>query len=322
MSLYKQPGSPYWYVNLARPDGRGPRIRHSTGTADKKAATEYHDKLKAQLWREEKLGEVTVTFAAACVRWVKDASRGRSDLANIKYLRDKVGDGTSIRDIDAGLIDAIIGDKSPATRRRYINTLSAIVRLSGHDPKIKRPSAGEGRIRWLTKAEWKRLRAALEACAPHLTPLSDFAISTGLRMSNILSLDWSQCDLKRRSLWIHADQSKSKKAITVPLSNDALKVLKKQRGQHDKWVFPYYGGDPITRVTNHGWKAACKAAGLEDITFHDLRRTWTAWHLMSGTPVEVVQKLGGWASIAVLMKHYGHLSESHIKQYANNARAK
>ena len=319
MSLYKSPRSGCWYVSISH---GGKRIRCSTGTADKKQAQEWHDLYKSKLWRQERLGEQYTTFAVAALKWEKHKPRGRTDLNILDYLRDKVGDDTDIRSITE--VPRDVQDKSESTRRRYINTLSAICRLSGHDPKIKRPVIKEGRIRWLTKAEWKRLDTALLAIAPHLSPIGRFAISTGLRASNILNLEWSQCDLARQSVWIHADQSKSGKPISVPLSKDALRVLKKQQKvKHDKFVFPYYDdGSPITRVSNHGWKSACKAAGLDDIVFHDLRRTWTAWHLMAGTPIPVVQKLGGWASVEILMKHYGHLAASHVAEFANNAKPK
>lgn len=123
-------------------------------------------------------------------------------------------------------------------------------------------------------------------------------------------------------LWIHSDQSKSQKPIGIPLSADSLRVLKSQRGQHDKWVFPYHtDGTPIGRVSNHGWKSACKAAGLDDITFHCLRHTFATWHVLNGTPLEVLKELGGWNSIEIVLK-YAHMAESHIKQYANNARPK
>ena len=318
-TLYRQKGSPNWY--FSHTDQNGKRVRPSTGTADKKAAQEYADVYAARSWRSERLNETYISFAAACLKWVKEKPRGRSDIANVQFLRTGIGDDTDIRHIGADACDRILGDKSPATRRRYINTLSAICRLNGHDPKIKRPSAGQGRIRWLTKAEWKRLRTKISCSSPHLLPIAEFAISTGLRASNILLLEWSQCDLRNCLVWIHADQSKSKKAISVPLSKDALKVLKKQRGQHDKWVFPYLGGDPITRVSNHGWKSACKAAGLHDITFHTLRHTFASYHIQSGTPLEVLQQLGGWSDLKMVMR-YSHMAESHIKQYANNAKAK
>jgi len=321
VSLYRTPRSDCWYISISH---GGKRIRCSTGTEDKKQAQEYHDQFKAKLWRSERLGEQYTTFAVAALKWEKAKDRGKTDLNVLDHLREWVGDETDLRSINAETLPEELAAKSSSTRRRYINTLSAICRLSGHDPKIKRPPTKQGRIRWLTKSEWQRLRKSLSTLTPHLLPISDFSLATGLRMSNVLNLEWSQCDLSRQLLWVHPDQSKSGKPISVPLSKDALRVLKaQQKVKHDKFVFPYYqDGTPITRVSNHGWRSACRAAGLADIVFHDLRRTWTAWHLMAGTPIPVVQKLGGWASVEVLMKHYGHLAASHVAEYADNAKPK
>ena len=53
MSLFKRKDSPYWWVKFSH-DGR--RIQQSTGTSDRAKAQEYHDKLKASLWDEARLG--------------------------------------------------------------------------------------------------------------------------------------------------------------------------------------------------------------------------------------------------------------------------
>lgn len=318
MSLYKPPNSSCWYVSISH---GGKRVRCSTGTEDKKQAQEWHDLYKSKLWRQEKLGETYTTFAVAALKWEKEKQRGHTDLNILDNLRDEIGDDTDLRTIEAA--PAFIADKSESTRRRYINTLSAICRLSGHDPKIKRPPTKQGRIRWLTKAEWTNLRASLLSIAPHLVPIAELGVTTGLRMSNILGLEWSQLDLKRALIWIHADQAKGNKPISVPLSKDALRVLKRQQKvKHDKFVFPYYDdGSPISRVSNHGWKSACRAAGLEDITFHCLRHTWASWHIQSNTPIEVLQRLGGWSDLTMVMR-YAHLGESHVAEYADNAKPK
>jgi len=52
MSLFKRNNSPYWWVKFPH---NGRRIQHSTGTADQAKAQEYHDKLKASLWDQERL---------------------------------------------------------------------------------------------------------------------------------------------------------------------------------------------------------------------------------------------------------------------------
>jgi integrase len=38
---------------------------------------------------------------------------------------------------------------------------------------------------------------------------------------------------------------------------------------------------------------ARKRAGLNGFRWHDFRHTWASWHAMGGTPLDVLQKLGG-----------------------------
>jgi hypothetical protein len=40
---------------------------------------------------------------------------------------------------------------------------------------------------------------------------------------------------------------------------------------------------------------------------------------MAGTPLEVLQKLGGWSSLAMVLR-YAHLAPDHLAGYADNAR--
>ena len=67
--------------------------------------------------------------------------------------------------------------------------------------------------------------------------MAAFTLATGLRQSNVSWLRWDQVDLERRSAWIHADQSKSRRAIAVPLNEDAMSDLTQRRGIHPVFVF-------------------------------------------------------------------------------------
>ncbi|MFX7878890.1 integrase, partial [Acinetobacter baumannii] len=44
-----------WWIDIRAPGV--PRIRRSSGTTDKQAAQELHDRVKADLWRSTKRGE-------------------------------------------------------------------------------------------------------------------------------------------------------------------------------------------------------------------------------------------------------------------------
>ncbi len=75
MSIIKRADT--WYCDFHTPGGK--RIRQSLGTTDKRQAQELHDKLKAEMWRSEKLGEAPVkVFEEACLRWLTEKAHKRS----------------------------------------------------------------------------------------------------------------------------------------------------------------------------------------------------------------------------------------------------
>jgi len=75
------------------------------------------------------------------------------------------------------------------------------------------------RIRWLTPDEFSHLHAALPA---RYKDPAQFAVLTGLRQGNVIGLEWSQVDLDRKVAWVHPDQAKARRAIGVPLNDEAV----------------------------------------------------------------------------------------------------
>ena len=52
MSLHRRGG--LWWIDVGAPNGE--RIRRTTGTTNKALAQEFHDRIKVELWRIDKLG--------------------------------------------------------------------------------------------------------------------------------------------------------------------------------------------------------------------------------------------------------------------------
>lgn len=175
-------------------------------------------------------------------------------------------------------------------------------------------------MRWLRPEEVDRL---LEALPAHLEAMARFTLATGLRERNVTQLSWSQVDLERRIAWIHPDQAKARRAIAVPLNSDALSVLREQVGKHPERVFTYRGR-PLDQANTRAWRQTLREVGIGDFRWHDLRHTWASYHVQQGTPLNVLQKLGGWES-AEMVRRYAHLSVEHLAKYAeriNRHRAK
>ena len=211
----------------------------------------------------------------------------------------------------------LAGGCKNATVNRVLALLRAILRKCVNDwewldkvPAVRMLREPSRRIRYLTRQEAMRLLAELPE---HLADMAAFSLATGLR-ANVTGLMWSQVDLERRLAWIHQDQAKARKAIPVPLNAEAVAAVAKQLGKHAMHVFSYRGSR-ITQVSTGAWYSALKRAGIEDFRWHDLRHTWASWHVQGGTPLFVLQEMGGWAS-AEMVRRYAHLATDHLAPYA------
>lgn len=324
MSLYKRKDSSVWWIKIRH---NGKVIQRSTGTTNKLKAQEYHDQLKAGLWEQDRLGvKPRYSWQEAVIRWLAETTHKASRVDDLGHLRqlDAYLHGVDLieitRDKVEGIISARIADGVSNGRvNRMLAVLRTILRKAVYDwewidrhPKIKILPEPTRRVRWITQGEAKRLIAELPE---HLAAMVRFSLETGLRQANVTGLLWSQVDLARRCAWVHPDQAKARKAIAVPLSNAAVVVIREQLGQHPTHVFSYRG-KPVSHPNNGAWIKALKRAGINDFRWHDLRHTWASWHVQAGTPLHVLQELGGWES-AEMVRRYAHLSSDHLAQYVD-----
>ena len=93
--------------------------------------------------------------------------------------------------------------------------------------------------------------------------------------------------------------------------------LKERQGEDDNHVFTY-AGRLMDKASTAGWYRAMKKANITGFTWHGLRHTWASYHVMNGTPLEVLKELGGWSSLEMVMR-YSHLSPGHVASWAENS---
>ncbi len=323
MALYKRGN--LWWTRFTAPNGE--RVSRSTGTEEKKRAQEYEDHLKSEAWRVYKLGEKPRrTWKEAVVRWLQErASKAdaKKDLGKLRWLDNYLGT-LYLDEVNRDVVDAIKHKRleiaSTSTANRYLALIRAILRAArdewewiDHIPAIKLYKEPRKRVRWLRPDEAQRLLSELPR---HLQLMAIFSLATGLRQSNVSYLRWDQVDLERGYAWIHPDESKSGRAINVPLNNDALAVLHEVQGEDRDYCFVYQG-KPVERTSTKAWHAALKRAGIENFRWHDLRHTWASWHVQNGTSLQELQELGGWASFEMVLR-YAHLAKGQLKRVANN----
>lgn len=337
MSIRKHPDSGIWWLDIRAPGI--PRIRRTTGTKDRKAAQEYHDKVKAGLWRTQKLGEQpdrTLNEAALGLLKLSEGQRDyETKLRHVAYWRDQLGGDTPVSSLTSSMIlNALPTHRTyehratlkltAATKNRYLSTIRRLLSLAAEwgwivkAPKLSKFEEPDVRVRWEPHSVIVSLIESL--AMDWLRDVALFAVCTGMRATEILSLQWSQIDIKQRNAWVTHSAAKSKRARAVPLNSDALAVLQRRIGQHESLVFtraarPGRDISQISQIDADMFERACKKIGISDFHFHDLRHTWASWHVQAGTPLMVLKELGGWERIEMVQK-YAHLAPSHLANHA------
>lgn len=296
----------------------GKRLRESLKTGDKKLAQQLHDMRKAELWREGVLKEKPKkTFKEACARWVVERSHKRSlpdDQLKIKFLLPKIGN-TLLSELTRDKIESVLPKEvAGATRNRYRALIRAMLRAAEREwdwldraPVLRTEAEPKRRVAYLTREQAE----VLIACLPekYRMPVR-FALLTGLRRSNVFGLTWEAVDLDNSMVHVAAEDAKAGQRILVPLNKSAKALLESFPEPRKGRVW----GD-MDRVWANTWTSACKRAGVPGFRFHDLRHTWASWHAMAGTPLSVLQELGGWHSHEMVQR-YAHLSPEHLANAA------
>lgn len=140
------------------------------------------------------------------------------------------------------------------------------------------------RTEWVTPAEARRLMAAAK---PQIREAIRWALLTGLRRGEILSLTPTHF----RNGAIYLKDTKSGLPRTVPVPAE----LNPKR-------FPF-GLHPT--ALSKGFQAARRRAGLPDIRYHDLRRSYATWLLQEGGSIGDIRDLLGHSTVAMTSRYIG-----------------
>lgn len=143
----------------------------------------------------------------------------------------------------------------------------------------------------------------------------------GLRLGELVNLQWEHIDLEGRTLTVaNGDgfSTKSGKERRIPLCDAVLKVLKSlpKAGQY---VFLSLNGVQLSKqYTSRRYSYYAGLLCLEAKTFHSTRHTAASWLAQQGCGVEAIRLYMGHSSITVTQK-YMHLSPAAHFQQINQA---
>lgn len=254
----------------------GEYVNRTAGTPDRKKATAYLNKIKADIERGAYTPKGAITFAKAALSYVRN---GGEELY-IGPLADHFGNMPLV-EIDQEQIDEaavmIYPSASAATRNRQVYTpISAILKHAKVVFPVKRPKGAQGQVKveWMTPEQAERLLDAAEAVDGEFRTFLALLCYTGLRLSEALNLSCAGVDLEASTIFIPETKNDDPRAVHVP-PQLAVELANHPRGLSR-------GHEPICRFHKNGhlytmMKKAKKAAGLPKVTFHTFRHTWATW---------------------------------------------
>ena len=139
-------------------------------------------------------------------------------------------------------------------------------------------------------------------------------ILTGARNREVLDARWEDFDFERRSWRIHT--TKLGRPRHVPLSDGAVALLHSMKRLDCPWAFP----NPKTLKPYvsifYSWNSARKAAGLKDLSIHDLRHSFASFLVNSGRTLYEVKHLLGHTQIKTTQR-YSHLTQDTLLDASN-----
>jgi integrase len=144
-----------------------------------------------------------------------------------------------------------------------------------------------------------------------------FAVTTMMRVGEIVNLKWSSVDLDRRVIFVENNpdfRTKTRKSRVLPMDEWMFELLSSKVKLADR-VFTFPDGRPLRvgYASSRFKKYVLKAGIRQEIHFHSLRHTGASWLVQNGVPIYSVQHILGHSTIQ-MTQVYSHLEAGDLKQ--------
>lgn len=313
MSVFKRPGSPFYYAEFWI---EGIRFLRSTKKTTEREARQEERKIKAE--ERAKLGDAGTSARlnldqgfdkyweehGKSLAWADEVDR------YIAEILARVDPKLMLEAVDDATVNDFVQRWKRENRGAYALNRALSIWRSMHYRASKKwkhkmqlvdwtdfLNDEEKRTRWITIEEAVRLISKLP---PHIGLAVEWSLYTGCREAATFNLVWDDVHLDRGYATV---TEKGGKRHTVWLTAHALDVLDRcvRRG---RYVFS-------RRNKRRYFDKGLELAGIDDFSWHDLRHTHATWLGQAGAPLEVIQRSVGHASVTTT-ERYRHVADPEL----------
>ena len=137
---------------------------------------------------------------------------------------------------------------------------------------VRRPTNETSRDRVLNDDELARIWKAAEKVGSPFQTLLQLLMLSGQRRGEVVSMEWSEIDLKQKLWSIPKEKTKNDRAHDIPLSPLALSIIKGLPRVDDRYVISY-GESPISGFSKSKRRLDALLNGVQPWCLHDVRRS-------------------------------------------------
>ena len=186
----------------------------------------------------------------------------------------------------------------------------------------------------LTETQIQTFMIAAQSLQPEYHPLFQLALTTGMRISELLGLKWEDLDWDRQTVKVKRQLKRDPESgfyfalpktkagkRTIALGLETISILRNHHQEQFQQrmnfsserleidlIFTEEDGSPLRyRKLNRRFKELLEDAGLPDIRFHDLRHTAATQMLINGVDILTVSKRLGHSKSSITLDTYGHM---------------
>ena len=147
------------------------------------------------------------------------------------------------------------------------------------------------------------------------------ALYTGMRLGELLNLQWCDVDLVSRVIHVRNSETfttKTRKNRAIPMNDQLHALLCEMKDRRSSELVLHSQGKYLSpENVSKRFKGYIRRASLNDkLHFHSLRHTFASWLVQDGVSLYEVQKLLGHSNIAVTQV-YSHLQPEGLHSTVN-----
>jgi len=326
MYISKNRKSGIYYIYYRKDDGKKTRV--STRTKLKSEAMKFLKDFDKRLKKSIQQPSFTMEQLKSKYLGVIEITHTKNSWRNSRQALEKfiaaVGSDTQVRDVTKSMAESMIltiYQRAKYTASLYLRNLKAVFNRAIDWGYIdKNPFKGiklsipENNPVFINKKELNMI--IKHEPDPVLAMIYKLAYYTGMRQGELINLEWSDIDLKRKVIKVRSKndfKTKSKREREIPIAKPVKKILKHVNGRTG-YVFNKNGDRYSGSFLSHRLKKNIRALGMNDkIHFHSLRHSFASNLVQKGASIIVVKELLGHKSISVAMR-YSHLRSEDLEK--------